>query len=156
METFEWSPEMSLGIVAMDQAHKDFVEELVLLGDASDQELGPKLDIFIPKIELDFRVEEELMEEINFAGIQGHREQHARVLSALHHVESDVMAGNYGSAREAIVLLPQWPMFHLSTMDFALAAELHLLGWATDPSPVEITQEEQLRANETAVLELKI
>ncbi len=128
MEKLAWSPEMSLGVPAMDGAHKAFVEELEHLASAPDREFGVGFSTLITKLEQDFREEEALMEEIEFPALQSHREQHARVLSALHHAVPEVMQGDYGSARKAIELLPQWFRFHLSTMDMALAVTLDLAG----------------------------
>jgi hemerythrin len=145
MEELRWSPEMSLGAPAMDKAHKAFVEELAQLVNASDHEFGARLSELIARIERDFREEEALMEKIDFPGLKSHREQHARVLSALHHVIPDVMQGDCASARKAIELLPQWFLFHLSTMDAVLAVALDLAGIQTylpaSPAPqVDIVQ----------------
>jgi methyl-accepting chemotaxis protein len=98
---------------------------------ASDHEFGSRLFALIVGIERDFREEEALMEDIDFPGLKSHREQHARVLSALHHVIPDVMQGDCASAWRAIELLPQWFLSHLSTMDAALAVALDLAGIQT-------------------------
>jgi hemerythrin len=119
---------MSLGVPAMDDAHKAFVEELACLVSLPDGDFGAGLFALIASMERDFREEEESMEAIDFPAIQSHREQHARVLSALHHVVPDVMQGDCASARKAIELLPQWFLFHLSTMDMALAVTLDTAG----------------------------
>lgn len=128
MEKLVWSPLMSVGVPAMDDAHRAFVEELANLVTVPDREFGAGLFALISDMERDFREEEELMEEIDFPAIQTHREQHARVLSALHHVIPDVMQGDCMSARKVIELLPQWFLFHLMTMDMALAVTLDLAG----------------------------
>lgn len=128
MEKFAWSPEMALGIPTMDDAHKAFVEKLARLATVPDSEFGAGLHALIAEIERLFREEEALMEGIDFPALQSHREQHARVLSALHHVVPDVMRGDCSSARKVIELMPQWFLFHLSTMDAALAVALDLAG----------------------------
>lgn len=126
MEKLVWSQHMSLGIPAMDLAHRVFVEELARLASEPDSAFGAGLFALIPMLEKDFREEEALMEAIDFPALQSHREQHARVLSALHHVAPEVMRGDYVAARKAIELLPQWFVFHLATMDTALAVALDL------------------------------
>lgn len=129
MEQFAWSSsQMSLGVPALDDAHKMFVEDLARLAIMPDHGFGAGLFALIASVERDFRQEEELMEGIEFPALQSHREQHARVLSALHHVVPEVMRGDCESARKAIELLPQWFSFHLSTMDMALAVTLDLAG----------------------------
>lgn len=138
MKKLVWSPQMALGIPAMDDSHQEFVEQLAHLMNASDAEFSAGLATLIARIERDFREEEELMEEIDFPGLHSHREQHARVLSALHHVIPDVMQGNCAPARKAIELLPQWFQFHLSTMDTALAVALDMIGLQANQSATQI------------------
>ena len=65
------------------------------------------------------------METIYFSGIRSRLEQHARVLSALHHAELGVMEGDIAIGREVIALLPQWFEIHVSIMDRVLVAALH-------------------------------
>jgi len=126
MDKLVWSPQMSLGIPVMDMAHKIFVEEMARLASEPDSGFGPGLLALIPMLEQDFREEEASMEEIDFPALQSHREQHARVLGALHRVVPDVLRGDFVAARRAIELLPQWFVFHLATMDAALAVALEL------------------------------
>lgn len=121
MQTIEWSQDMSLGVPEMDQAHKAFLDELAALLTVSDEKFVPDFLTLVARMELDFREEEDLMEDLDYPGIPGHREQHARILGALHHIASRVMDGDIALGREAVALLPQWFMFHLSTMDTALA-----------------------------------
>jgi len=124
MQTIKWSQDMSLGVPEMDQAHKAFLEELTALLTVSDEQFGSPFLSLVARIERDFREEEDLMEDLDYLGITGHREQHARILGALHQIASRVMEGDIALGREALALLPQWFMFHLSTMDTALAFAL--------------------------------
>lgn len=121
MEQIVWSPQMALGIPSMDKEHKELLDEFAQLANTPDSEFGAGLFKLTVKLERDFRAEEELMEKIDFPGLLSHREQHARVLGAMHHVIPEVMKGNYALGREAVRLFPQWFLFHLSTMDAVLA-----------------------------------
>lgn len=129
MEPMGWSPEMALGNAVIDTAHKDLLDQMSILLSCSDSELGNGLPVLIDKLERDFREEEEFMESIDFSGIKNHREEHARVLSALHHLAP----GDGVAAREALQLMSQWFPAHLTTLDTALAAALDL-GAASKPS----------------------
>jgi hemerythrin len=124
MPTTKWSAEMVLGVPEMDEAHEAFLAELGELLTTPDEEFGKAFMAMIMRVERDFRDEEDLMEAIDYPGLQGHCEQHARVLGALHHVAPHVMNGDMALGREAVELLPQWFLFHLSTMDTALAFAL--------------------------------
>ncbi len=67
------------------------------------------------------------MEEVDFPALPAHREQHARVLGALHYVHSQIMSGESGLGREVIDrLLPQWYALHISTMDAVLAIAIQI------------------------------
>lgn len=128
MQPIKWSPELSFGIKDMDAAHKEFFENLTELLTLPDEQFAAAFMQLVGKVEKDFREEEDLMEEIDYPGLPGHREQHAKVLGALHHIAPHVMGGDIGLGREAAELLPQWFLFHLSTMDTALAFALDLDG----------------------------
>jgi hemerythrin len=141
MESIKWSQDMSLGVADMDAAHKEFLEDLTALLTMPDDQFAPAFMTLIGKVEKDFHEEEELMEEMDYPGLQGHREQHARVLAALHHVAPHVMGGDLTLGREAAELLPQWFLFHLSTMDTALAFALDLDGSDINPATIRLAAE---------------
>lgn len=126
MKEFVWSPQMTLDVPAMDSAHEAFLKEMTRVAATPDNQFGADFFSLIAKIERDFREEEELMEQINFPGLNSHREQHARALAGLHHVVPHVMNGDIALGRKVVELLHQWFMFHLSTMDMTLAAALNL------------------------------
>lgn len=120
-QPISWSPEMKLGVAAMDELHQTFFASLKALQAAPDFDFPARFDQLVADVERDFAAEEKWMEKINFISIQSHLEQHARVLSALHHAQAGVMGGDIAQGREAIELLSQWFVFHITTMDNALA-----------------------------------
>ena len=122
-----WKEEMALGVPAIDEAHEALFLELARLSQLSDQHFSVGFRDLIAAVERDFREEEELMEEIGFPSLANHREQHARVLSGLHHAWAAVDEGDMEQGRHALSLLPQWLVFHQATMDLALAAALEML-----------------------------
>lgn len=127
-----WSSQMELGIPDLDSAHKAFFAELAHIAAAPDDQFGALFFLLIAKLERDFEEEEELMERIDFPALNSHREQHARILSGLHHVVPHVMNGEIESGRQAIELLQEWFLFHLTTMDLALAVAVDLDNGADD------------------------
>jgi hemerythrin len=120
MEQMTWLSEMTVGNAAIDAAHKALFDQMVLLLCGKDSALATGFLSLADKLERDFREEETLMEGIDFPGIRRHREEHAKVLSALHHLDpSDAAA-----AREVLTLMLQWFPAHVATMDAALVAAL--------------------------------
>jgi hemerythrin len=126
MEKHIWSPQMELGIPAMDNAHKAFFEELARVAATPPDQFGTVFFRLIAELERDFEEEEQLMEQISFPALNSHREQHARVLAGLHHVVPHVMDGDVDVGLQALEFLQEWFLFHLSTMDLALAVAIDL------------------------------
>jgi len=122
-----WTCDISSGVPAMDRLHHDLFSALDALSSSGDVSFCAEFTAFVGIVERAFREEETWMEDADFSAITTHQEQHARVLGALHHVHSQVMDGDIGLGRHvADELLPQWLLFHISTMDtpFALAMQL--------------------------------
>lgn len=120
MTAIAWSSALELGNSAIDNSHRKFLDALSKVQAASDAQFGVRLFALIERMERDFLEEDALMEKIGYADTRKHREQHARVLSALHHAVPAAIAGDYGPARAAVRLLPDWFLLHLSTMDRTL------------------------------------
>lgn len=125
MNVITWRPEMALGITEIDKAHQEFFASVEKISGMPDDLLCDSLSQLTGKLEKDFRREEDLMEACDLAEIKEHREQHAKLLKALHYVMPDVMQGNYAAARRAVDVLPCWYLMHLSTADQAMAHSIH-------------------------------
>lgn len=113
-----WSAAMALGVDEIDEVHRALLDMINALLDGSDSDIVRGMAPLVDMLERDFRHEEDQMEQVGYAGIRAHMEQHARVLSALHRVPE----GDVAASRAALILLPQWLSVHLSTFDSALAA----------------------------------
>ncbi len=131
-----WSPELSTGFDAMDNLQRDFCEAMAGLSSLPDERFPGAFPRFISFVERAFRTEEEWMEEIEFPSLKSHREQHARVLGALHCTRSGILEGDLATGRKLVdLLLPEWFVFHASTMSMALAVALQL---AESPLPMRL------------------
>jgi hemerythrin len=117
--------DISSGVAAMDDLHRDFVYNLMSVSATSDEFFPSHYGAFVKKTEETFAQEEKWMEEIKFPVIKSHREQHALVLGALHKVHSRVLAGDISTGREVVNnLLPQWFLMHTSMTDRILASAM--------------------------------
>jgi hemerythrin len=126
MKQMMWTSDFSLGMKRLDAAHQAFFDKLEALRDVDDARFGAAFGALVASVEADFQEEDALMDEIDYAGVKVHREQHARILATLHQVNARVMADEIGVGREAVGLLPHWFMLHLSTMDLALALAVEI------------------------------
>jgi hemerythrin len=121
-----WNADMALGIPLFDEAHQALAEQIAHLQARPDDEFGAGLEALIEALETDFRVEEQLMESIEYLDLKHHREQHARVLASLHGLRDDETA----KGRQAVGLILPWFHLHLATADTALALALQAAGGA--------------------------
>ena len=101
----------------MDLAHQTIIRELSTLMTAPETEIGRRLQRIIGLLEADFREEEVVMEQLDFCDLPEHREHHAKLLSALHHVVPSALDGDYELARQVLKMLPHWFLGHLIKMD---------------------------------------
>lgn len=124
METTIWSANMALGIPLFDEAHQAMAEQVQQLLDGPDRQFPAGMARLIDALEEDFRLEESLMEAIDYPAIRSHREQHARVLATLHRLAPE----NIAAGREAAALILPWFQLHLATADTALAIALQMAG----------------------------
>lgn len=119
------SADMSTGVTAIDELHRDFSWAMRRAARASDEEFVAEYGVFVRRAERTFGIEEHWMEEAGCPLLMEHREQHARVLGALHNVHGRILAGDIALGREVLeTLLPQWFGFHVATMDMTLATLL--------------------------------
>lgn len=118
-----------VGVLAMDCLHCQVEDALFVALDADDQLFLPRFHALTAALEAMFAAEEAWMEEVDYPAARSHREQHARVLSGMHHVHCSLLAGDAGVARKVVAcLLPDWLKLHAATLDTALAMYLELSG----------------------------
>ena len=121
--------ELSTDASVLDELHHEIFEALVDLGSVADREFSACYSEMVAKVERAFAKEEEWMEKFDFPMLKGHREQHARVLRALHRTHSQAMNGYLAPGRNVVEkLLPCWLAFHICNMDMALAGAMQVCG----------------------------
>ena len=132
MARLEWSPHMSLGIAAIDEAHRVMLSRLGRFEGCGRGDYDGRLQDLIGGLEQAFGREEALMEAICFPGQARHREQHVRMVCLLR-VAHAALARDDQPARDAVALLPHLFLLHLSSMDTELAVALDLVATTQNP-----------------------
>ncbi|MTV36345.1 bacteriohemerythrin [Duganella radicis] len=122
MDASGWRADMALDIPLFDEAHRALTEQVRQLLDAPDSEFEAGMAALTAALEEDFRLEESLMEAIDYPALRSHREQHARVLATLH----GLPPGDLRAGRTAASLIMPWFELHLATADTALAIALRV------------------------------
>ena len=137
------------GVLVMDVLHRQVDDALGAALDADDSTFLQRFRQLVSILEEAFAVEESWMEEIDYPAIRSHREQHARVLSGMHHVYCSLLAGNTGTARKVVAcLLPEFWKLHGDTMDTAFSTYLQVSGMPQLEAPLSLSAREFLRGSE--------
>lgn len=117
------------GVPVMDMLHGQIDDAVHAALTCDDHAFLPRFSALVTVLEDAFAVEESWMEEIDYPATRSHREQHARVLSGMHHVHCSLLADEVGTARKVVAcLLPDWLEMHAATLDTALAVYLQASG----------------------------
>ena len=131
--TFRWTERYSVNIAALDRQHQalfDTVNELkVALASghgsvAIDEVLRKLFDYALQH----FAVEETLMTEHDFPGLETHRAEHKRFARSIGNFLADYKAGKTGVPVELMVFLQSWLQDHLLKTDKAYSAYLNARG----------------------------
>ena len=113
---------MSPDINKLDELHHLVRQLTVLLNNCTKDEVCSSYEKLMMTVEQTFAEEQLLMEKHEFPATRSHLEQHARVLSTMHHAHSSVMRGNRNLAVHiGAHLLPDWFELHNSTLDAAVS-----------------------------------
>jgi hemerythrin len=105
MASIRWSKHMHLGIDDMDRLHRCVFANLLELETTSDLAFESSFNRMLNHLEQDFYLEDQWMADHDYDGILPHREQHALMLSALHHVHVSVQEGSMELGRAATELV---------------------------------------------------
>lgn len=124
MQTTHWNSEFILGQKTLDATHRGLFVALARLAALPKEGFAKSFEDTVAAVERDFRGEEALMERLDDENLAAHREQHARVLSGLHHAAAALAEGDSEVAHQAIFLLGEWLPLHITTMHRALAASV--------------------------------
>jgi hemerythrin-like metal-binding protein len=106
-----------LGDPAIDTAHDLVFEVLQKTLQLPVEQFRTSYGEVVKGMEMDFRREEELMENFQCPDSRLHREQHARMLAGLHHAGSALQQGDDQQAYLALHALAEWLPFHIATQD---------------------------------------
>jgi len=129
MPLLEWSDSLALGQNAMDATHREFVDLLNRLGEATDADLLERLDAFAVHTEAHFRQEEAWMEQTQFPPLACHRGEHENILELVREVRRRVAGGELHFGRTLAAALAEWFPLHAGSMDTMLAQFIAATGF---------------------------
>lgn len=126
-----WSPALELGLDAMDDTHREFVDLLAAAQACDDASLPAAWRELIAHTEDHFGREDAWMRATGFSSANCHTVQHTVVLQVLREGQARADRGDLAPAREMAVELGRWFPMHAQTMDAALALHLRSVGFDT-------------------------
>jgi hemerythrin len=85
---FKWSPDYSVGVRAIDEQHQELVRILNRLFVAVSKQEGKKaidetLDALVSYSKTHFALEEQLMQQANYADLEAHKIEHNKLIEKL-------------------------------------------------------------------------
>lgn len=117
-----WSDSFLLGLPAMDETHREFVECVSALQSASNAELTDRLADFERHAVAHFEQEQQWMDSTTFPATQCHADEHAAVLASVREVQALLAQGsNPQVARDLAQALVDWFPGHADYMDASLS-----------------------------------
>lgn len=144
MPRLPWSEALELGLDAMDDTHREFVDLLARCEEASDDALPALWDELVQHTAGHFGREDDWMRSTGFASSNCHATQHQVVLQVMREGARLSANGQRGVLRGMLAELADWFPVHAQTMDAALA--LHLRGVGYDLRTGAIAQPDALPA----------
>ena len=120
MATLDWTPELALGDARIDETHREFVDMLNVVGDATDDTMLAAIDALIAHTEEHFGQEQRWMAATDFPPTHCHLDEHEGVLNAIRETRGYVVEGKFKVGKVLAQELGSWFRSHATTMDTML------------------------------------
>jgi len=142
MALMKWTDALALGVDAMDATHREFVDQLNALHDASDDAFVALLDRFVDQTVEHFEQERRWMAAIDFPPMHCHLHEHQGVLDIMREVRHMIVEGKPALGKVLTKELAPWFANHAATMDATLAFFLRCHERGLDPI-AELARQQQ-------------
>jgi hemerythrin-like metal-binding protein len=148
MAHLEWSDALSLDLPLMDDTHREFVDLLAIVQNATDAQLPAAWQQLIAHTDDHFGQEDRWMRATRFASSNCHSLQHKVVLQVMREGAVRSLDGDLAAVRAMASELALWFPQHAQSMDAALALHLRRVGFdpvsgrvnSPDALPAELVQ----------------
>ena len=127
-----WTPELEVGVDAIDKAHRELIELYNAVREASQLKDRAWTGVLLERLgnatAAHFEEEEMLMSGINYAQASEHKEEHRKLLDEFAH-QVDEWRDRHDSAELLCRFLYAWLHTHVAAMDSNLARLIN--EWST-------------------------
>ena len=121
MAGLQWSEALWLDLPLMDDTHREFIDLLNQVAEASEADLPGVMDAFIRHTEEHFAQEERWMQSLEFPPLGCHRNEHEGVLQIAREVRTRVANGEHRFGRVLAEAVAEWFGNHAASMDTVLS-----------------------------------
>jgi hemerythrin-like metal-binding protein len=129
----EWNESLELGVERMDDTHREFIDLLNRLAEASDEGITAAFEALFAHTVEHFEQERGWMAAIDFPPAHCHQAEHEGVLEAMREVRGYLGEGKLEVGRVLARELAEWFRGHAATMDAMLAQFLRARGVPAEP-----------------------
>jgi len=139
MPLLNWSPDLSVGVDALDDDHRQLFALVNQVHDAiqagcAEPLLAPLFDRLVDYAREHFRREEALMDEGHYPGLAAHREEHLLLATRVHELRRRFVGGSVENLNlELLVLFKTWLTSHIRISD--LQYKPYVIGPPAAPLP---------------------
>ncbi|MDH5570877.1 MAG: hemerythrin domain-containing protein [Gammaproteobacteria bacterium] len=120
---------LSVNNSRMDNTHKEFIELLNQCANASTDDFPALFTELVQHTQEHFELENKIMDASEFPPTPIHQGEHARILTEIETLDTQVKLGEITAAQKYIRnYIPDWFCNHAATMDRALARHLKSRG----------------------------
>ncbi|HOX42262.1 MAG TPA: bacteriohemerythrin [Myxococcota bacterium] len=125
MPTFQWRENLRLGHPEVDRQHLEIIARVNLFQGALDAGEGQDrlvalFDDLDQYARSHFQLEERLMEQHGYPGLNAHRAEHARFMARVAGFRSRLLQREAGLPRAVLRYLEEWLVQHLAEVDTAM------------------------------------
>jgi len=125
MSLLQWKPEYSVGVISMDDEHRemiDLINEIYgeLKANSDPDQIEQCLGDIFSTISMHFALEERLMKKSSYAEYQAHKDDHENLLDQVRDLMDDFAADTSSGAVKLEQRLSDWFAGHFSTFDARL------------------------------------
>jgi hemerythrin-like metal-binding protein len=121
-QSFRWDPSCSVNVAELDRQHQQLFRAVAELEEAlrtgrADDIINKLLEKVIEHTIIHFAIEERLMEECGYPGLEAHRRDHQELSQKLTAFNLSNLAGRPGVPAALLVFLQTWLQEHILKTD---------------------------------------
>lgn len=122
MALFNWSDKYSVGVIELDNQHKELVNILNEIFDAmsagkSNEALGRIISKLVNYTRIHFSTEEKYMQKYNYPGYSAQKREHDAFIEKIQNFQKDFNSGKLTLSLDVSSFLKNWLIQHISGED---------------------------------------